>query len=266
MRYFLDSLDYNDELTKQLKKQHLEGIEDYKNTITDVNESDYIMLYHGTTLSNLNEILLNGILPRNTTGKSNFTGDILSNENLVYMTNKWHYFYAYNASENEKNEQVIENSLGYLPCYVEARVPKALLVEDEDFFHSRYVSNKLKNCIKKNNNYFELTGEECLAQYGTVAVLEDIKREWLFSFTVIADLDIFHKNFISPKSQYAKDLSSWARGRSKGKLKFIDLVELEDSYRNITYWMKDIPDNHIISDAFINERTNQLSLVINKVR
>lgn len=223
------------------------------------------MLYHGSSVDKLNNILLNGLLSRSKTNNSNFKGDLVSNENLVYMTNKWHYFYAYNAISEDLDEPTTGH-LPKIPCYIEAKVPKKFLVHDEDFFHSKYMLNKIKNCIKKNQRYLEVTWEESLAQYATVAVLEEVKREWFFSFTILLDMEKFFNNFISPNSQYAKDLRKWGEGKSKGKLKFMDLVELEDSEKNTTYFLKDIPKNYIITDAFINEITGMLSLKLGKIK
>ncbi len=258
MIYDLSLLNFEEEITSQLKYQHslmTEQLLKEKSFLNAINK-EYVTLYHGTSVENLNGILLNGFLIREKSNISNFKEDIESNKNLIYLTNKWHYFYAFNAYLNSSKE----DKMNYfdLPCYVEVKVPKYLLVEDEDFFFSLYVKNKLKKCIKQNKRYLELSWEESLAQYGTVAVLGDIDRKYLVSFTILADMDILYTNFISENSQYQKELANWAKGKGKGKLKSMELVALEDSPKNITYWMKDVPEGHIIREIFLNPKTNML--------
>jgi hypothetical protein len=82
-KYMVNTLNLNvEEVKKEAEKD--------KETIT---------LYQGTTSNRLNSILREGILPRKETGIDNWNwdGDKSSIENEVYMTNKWHYFYAFNS-------------------------------------------------------------------------------------------------------------------------------------------------------------------------
>lgn len=262
MRYDLSILDYEKEITEQLKLQHTEMVKELYDNLDNkkIDKDDYIMLYHGTNLRSLNSILIDGMLTRNITKVSNFNDVIISNEHLVYMTNKWHYFYAFNSFLLDVNSQDTMN----IPSYVEVKVPKALLVEDEDFFHSKYVKSKIKRCLKKNERYLEISWEECLAQYGTVAVIGKIPREYLFSFTILADLELFQKNFASEDCQYSKEVVNWGNSKGKGKLKFMDLVKLESSDINATYFMDSIPENNIIKGAFIND-SGMLSLQLEEI-
>lgn len=264
MKYDLSKLNYNEEIVNQLKEQHKELIEGIYSSKDDlkIDKNDTVTLYHGTSINSLNGILLNGILVRSEINISNFDKKVESNDKLIYMSNKWHYFYAHNAFKmNSKGK----DDYFSLPCYLEAKIPKALLVEDEDFLHSPYVKNKIKRCIKRNDKYLEISWEESLAQYGTVAIIGNLDRSLIESFTILADLNLFYENFISPASQYHKELIKWGEGKGKGKLKFMDLVELEDSAKNITYWMKDFPKDHIITDMFMNESTDMLSLKVGRV-
>lgn len=76
------------EYTKQ-QKMSFQGVEEPWETIT---------LYHGTTTRYLNNIIQNGLTPRKVNQVNNFV-EVPSNEELVYLTTKWHYWYAYNANQ-----------------------------------------------------------------------------------------------------------------------------------------------------------------------
>lgn len=115
-------------------------------------DKDTITLYHGTTTDRLNSILQNGILPRAKTGIDNWQGEKSSIETVTYMTNKWHYFYAFrtfqlyiNATYGDDFENI--KHLDTFPCYVECKVPKGLLVMDEDFLFTRFMVKKISSNI-----------------------------------------------------------------------------------------------------------------------
>ncbi|WCK57579.1 hypothetical protein PP175_26300 (plasmid) [Aneurinibacillus sp. Ricciae_BoGa-3] len=143
-----------------MREQHFENVNEMvKKGEKDNGQERLVTLYHGTSLYYLNDILLHGLVPRQVTGFSNYEEAYHSNEHLVYLTNKWHYFYAYKTYERLNEENVEQMNF---PCYVECKVPASNLTIDEDFFHSKYVHNRIKSAIKKRNPILELTFEECL--------------------------------------------------------------------------------------------------------
>lgn len=77
---------------------------------------DTVVLYHGTNSVYLNDILENGIKPRELTGNHNWkeSEKTHSNEKLVYLTNKWHYKYAY-ISLNKMLEEKYGDELSSNP-------------------------------------------------------------------------------------------------------------------------------------------------------
>ncbi|MDF2879644.1 MAG: hypothetical protein K0R54_201 [Clostridiaceae bacterium] len=256
MIFDLTIIDYTKEITNQLKEQHFRKIDKMiTNETFDNNDDSTITVYHGTSLYYLNDILLKGILPRDTTGIGNYSNEIASNKNLVYLTNKWHYFYAYNAFNSLNKSEIDTGSLN-IPCYVECKVPAKYCVIDEDFFHSNYIKQRLKSAIKKGNTTLEINYSECHAMYGTIAYLGAVPREYIKSFTILANIELLHKNFIDNNSKYQKQLRNWANGKGKGDLKLIDLANLEDDEYNVTFGTKDIPENYIITGVEPTQNSN----------
>lgn len=258
----LSRFDYTQELTDQLKKEHTRQVGELVNSGNRDNcETKKIKLFHGTSLRYFNDILLGGLQKRNITQRSNFEDEIKSNENLVYLTNKWHYWYAYKAVEtlNKMDEANVN-----VPCYIECEVEVKNLIMDEDFFHSKYVKTKLKNCLKRHEQYMELKYDECISQYGTVAHIGDISRDNVISITILAGAKTFLKNFIVPSSQYQKDLLKWGSGKGKGQLKFMDLLELEDQKYDLTFQLEDIPSGYTVKDIILDEENDRYRLYFNK--
>ncbi|PLS19538.1 hypothetical protein CVD28_03730 [Bacillus sp. M6-12] len=250
MKFDLTKIDFSKEITDQLKEQYHEMVR----YMVDTNESDnnnngYVTLFHGTNLKRLNTILLSGLVPSHITGINNFEGELKSNEHLVYLTRKWHYWYAFQTYMNYRMEETEDNRDIYnIPCYVEVRVPENKLIIDEDFFHSTYIKNRIKTAIKKHKTELEVSYEECLNQYATVAYMGKIERKDIVSFTLLVNINLFRKNFIEEKSLYMRDLEKWSQGKGKGKLSLEDLFRLEDDPANLTFMMKDIPKDNIITE------------------
>jgi hypothetical protein len=53
-----------------------------------------MILYHGTTERHLRAIQRHGLLPRRITGESNWSGDVESKEDFVYLTDAYPVYYA----------------------------------------------------------------------------------------------------------------------------------------------------------------------------
>jgi hypothetical protein len=236
--------------------------------------NDKIKLFHGTTLKYLNSILVNGLLPRKSLNVNNWE-ERPSHEEVCYLTNKWHYFYAdqsttmYMKNNFEENNHRWWENYETFPCYVELSIPRELLVADEDFIGTTYMIHKLNKFMQKNQEikWNELISwEESLANYGTVGILGSIKPENLISFTIIADIEWFYRYINSSGSQYHKDYLKWQGGKGKGKLKFMELLELEDKSSKIaTWWMKDIPKNSLIHSFTWDPEKNKILLKFNEI-
>lgn len=251
----------------QLYKEQVEEI-NIKEVKSEIDLSDTVTLYHGTTFGHLNSILKYGILPRAITNIDNWEDVELilpSTSNVVYLTNKWHYFYAYQATGTymEKNYQRINwwDTGETFPCYVECVVPKALLVADEDFFNSKYMTQKIKTSIKKGKE-LTVSWEESLAHYATVGVLGGVQPEWIRSFSVLAEPKLYYDFFLGD-TPYSKEFWAWTQGKGKGKIKLIDMMKREDqSLSNATWMMKDAPKGWTrISEVGVNPETGNLAIV-----
>jgi hypothetical protein len=226
----------------------------------EIDENDTISLYHGTSTHYLNEILQNGLLARKDTCHNNWE-KLPSFEYLTYLTNKWQYAFAFNAVM-ELFEK--ENILSY-PCYVEFKIPKALLVADEDLINTKYMVNRINKSIRKNGGklVLDMTWEESLAQQGTVAYLGNIPKKYLESFTIIGDWDFIDKYVANDKSDYMLDYKQLQEGKGKGKrVKAIDMITREtESNLNLTWFMKDLENNAVISEIFYDKDLDRLRCI-----
>lgn len=257
--------------------------EDYVNFLSQVSdevynlvdENDTITLYHGTTTEYLNKILAEGLLPRQVTGTSNW--ELESAEKFTYLTNKWHYYYAYRANEEvlvkKFGEDYIEQpegrwwqTLDPLPCYIECKIPKALLFADEDMFLTTYMYKKLKTNAKKAEKAGEedvaisVGWEESLAQYGTAAVYGGVPAKYIHSFTVLGEPTMYLDMFDENKS-YLKDFRQWQSGKGKGKrFDMMKMLEREThSDLNGTWWLKEFK-GRIIHKFVINPSNGKLAI------
>ena len=68
--------------------------------------SEYLLLYHGTSLSKLESILKDGIMPRRLSGKSNWD-DNESHDNMVYLTNSYAPYYSLASLEDDDDKPVV---------------------------------------------------------------------------------------------------------------------------------------------------------------
>jgi hypothetical protein len=276
----LNTDDYrNDEgkfdVVKYLKDSHVKVLESMneRDLVSDSNKKDTVTLYHGTTTAHLNNILKNGLLPRKETNNDNWSEISSSASNVIYLTNKWHYFYAYQATQSHLIEkgrkEGIEPEPWFMtwetvPCYIECEVPKSLLVPDEDFFHSHYISRKIKSALKKERDYIEITWEESLAHYATVGVVGGIPVEYIKSFSILGEVEL-QKELMFDKSAYQKDMKKWASGKGKGDLKLLDLMKREDSsLLNGAWFMHQIPKNKEIIQIGKNPASNTIAIVFER--
>jgi hypothetical protein len=269
MKFDLTKIDYTKEITEQLKEQYHEMVNSLiQKGERDNQDNSMVTLFHGTNLKRLNTILLSGLVPNNITGINNFEGELKSNEHLIYLTNKWHYWYAFQTYMNYRIEEQEDNRDIYnIPCYVEVRVPANRLIIDEDFFHSSYIKTRLKSALKKGKTELELSYQECLSQYATVAHIGRIERKDIVSFTLLVNLDLVRTNFIQEGSRYMQDLEKWSHGKGKGKLSLEELFILEDDPANLTFTLKDIPKDNVITE-FVrkdNDEERRFALRFGKV-
>lgn len=262
------------DVTKMVKESIMEQIQNWEKDYDreKINENDYVKLYHGTSSYYLNSILQNGILPRRETGNDNFE-HVSSNEVVTYLSNKWHYHYAYHANEELLRKEYGEDwsmnpkaqwwlTLNPVPVYIECKIPKQLLVLDEDIVHSRYFTNKVKQANKKGKA-LELTWEDCLTHYGTVGVIGAIKPEWITSFTVLADAKLYLE-LKDENGAYEREVSAWFKGKGKGKLKKQDLKNIEAKHQMVgTFPIDMIPNGCLVTEFGLNDR-KQFTLVVNK--
>lgn len=238
---------------KEAYKSKIKNIADNWNSI-QIDEKDTISLFHGTSTHYLNSILALGLLPRKDTDNSNWEHHA-SIDNVVYLTRKWHYFFAHHSARKLNHDAGTPS----IPCYIECKVPKALLVPDEDFIVSKYVVEKFNRCVKKGT-LFALDWEESLKYYGTVGVLGGVLPQYIESFTILGEPQFFAK-IMDERGQYHKDWWGWQNGKGKGTLKLKDLLLMESmSNRNGTWQISELGKNPQIKNVQLDETRQQIQL------
>jgi len=259
-----------DGIMEQIRELDVEEIK------RNMDKTDTITLYHGTNTYYLNSILENGILPQNLTGISNWDNPkALANENVVYLTNKWHYWYAYNSLEKVlertygENWRDIKEAQWYntgkiFPIYLKINVPRSLCVLDEDIVYSKLVKDKISQAVKRDGDLtLNLTWEDCLAYHGTVGVLGSIPREYIESIHILADGQL-HDMLMGSRTQYQKDFRKWMAGKGKGKLKNKDLQEIESRYKYTGHVsVKQFPPGYKVSQCAFDKKAQRMGVVLN---
>ncbi|MFP3727956.1 hypothetical protein U8V72_22455 [Priestia filamentosa] len=238
---------------------------------------DTVTLYHGTNTYYLNKILEQGILPQNLTGNNNWRKEeALANENIVYLTNKWHYFYAYNSIEmllekkygedwSSKEEGQWWINKNVFPIYLTIKIPKVYLTLDEDIVYSKYVKDKIKQAVKKKSEFnLNLTWNDCLSHHGTVGVRGSIPKEFIEDIHVLGDAHLYLE-LMNKKGKYQRDFRKWMDGKGKGNLTNLDyLIGREGSYKyNGVVPLKAIPKGYKISQFYYNEKLGEMAAIGN---
>lgn len=213
------------QFTKNQKKQFKEVKEPW----------DTVTLFHGTTTRHLNSILQHGLTPRMENQVSNFD-DVPSNEELVYLTTRWHYWYAYNANQQSIIRQVGEERFdkeeiedlwretGDLPMYISCEVPRELLTLDEDVVYQYNIRKGMKEGrIQKPE---DITVEMSLEQ-GTVASLTPIGLEYINEIVILGNGE-YRSHLLD--GSYGADASNWFKGFGLGDTDMWELIWLECSH------------------------------------
>ncbi|ESU31293.1 hypothetical protein G3A_17445 [Bacillus sp. 17376] len=196
------------------------------------NPWDTIPLYHGTTSKYLNDILRNGIVPRKNSAHHNFQ-ESPSNEHLVYLSNKWHYWYAYHSNKESIIRKVGQKryeteSIGALwnetndfPIYVCCDIPKELLTLDEDVVYQFDVKHKINSGFIKEPS--DISISDCLAQ-GTIASLKEIDPIYINEIVILGSPE-YRDELL--EGQYGAEANNWFNGWGLGDMTRADLSTLE---------------------------------------
>lgn len=218
---------------EQMKAEIIEYTKKQKESFKEVKEPwETITLYHGTTTRYLNDILKHGLTPRKTNKRNNFI-HVPSNEELVYLTSKWHYWYAYNANnesliEHVGEERHLKEPISQLwketsdfPMYVVCEVPVELLTLDEDVVYQQDVKKNIREGIIKTPK--DISVETCMNQ-GTVASLDTISPEYINEIIILGNEEF--RDYLLD-GQYGQDVSNWFKGFGTGHSDLLDLNMLE---------------------------------------
>lgn len=186
-----------------------------------VPSKDMVRVYHGTSTSHLHDILTYGLQPRSVTNRSNWNithngENLASIDDVVYVTTKWHYYYANVVARQNKEA---------FPCYIAFDIPKSALIPDEDAFHSKLSSERFWTYFySKGRQPFHLSGEESLLFYHTASIPLGIPLSCIKEVTVLGDHD-FLTDILSPSSTYSQCLEEWSQGRLEREVKMSSLYK-----------------------------------------
>lgn len=239
-------LDEMKEAIKQYTKKQ-------KSEFKEVKEPwDTVTLYHGTTTRHLNSILQHGLTPRMVNQNSNFE-EVPSNEELVYMTTRWHYWYAYNANEQSLTKQVGEERYEMeevedlwretedIPMYIACEVPRELLTLDEDVVYQYNIRKGMSDGSIQRPE--DITLEMCLEQ-GTVASLAPITLEYINEIVILGNVDF--RNYLLDGS-YGQDVSNWFKGLGLGYTDMWEIIMLECSHFKKGHHVFDVsPEENVL--------------------
>lgn len=265
-------------IQEMLKKTFMEQVKqfDIEELKRKENKTDTVTLYHGTNSVHLNSILENGILPHNLTGRHNWEDERAKpNENVVYLTNKWHYWYAYNSLEKLLRDKYGEDWSSVpeaqwwltgnpMPLYIECKVPKVYLTLDEDIVYSKFIKDKVKAAMKKGEDLeLNVNWEDCLAHQGTVGVRGGIRKEFIHSITFLGDPKLYLA-LMGEKTVYQKEFRKWIEGKGKGKMKNENLINVEQQYDFIgNIQVKSLPKGYKISQLYYDKSEKSIGFILN---
>lgn len=191
-----------------------------------------IRLFHGTHTSHLESILKHGLLPSIQTRNNNWSKITDgSHPALVYVTDKWHYFFSSNTAPR---------AAGF-PCYIEFDVPKELLLADDDYFVSAHFSRLAKREEAEGKSGTEVIAkhgspQNSLEHCGVAAIIGRLPAEFIRSFTIIADRDWLKRHIIQDSSPYEKERKAWTNGFGKGRMTHQDMLRFEQDSDFIKKW------------------------------
>lgn len=268
MSYNVDAFTFKDR--HELYKLQQEYINETKrgeyNKLTSKN--DTITLYHGTSSHLIPEILANGLRPRKATGANQWEHVGSSIHDLVYLTNKWHYFFALNTATDYYDEVFGEHwgipdiDLPAYPCYIEVDVPLASLTLDEDIFMSAYMQDLYEKHDGNPAPY--ATVEGALENYGTLAHIGAIPPSAIKSFTILGNKQVM---LYCIEGEYHDDYIHWQKGLGLGKLSLQHIKKWEMSLAgNKTYDVALLPKNKRIIDVQVDKHSLKVSLKTEKIK
>lgn len=216
-----------------MKSKILKYTNDLARSFTTIeNPWDTVTLYHGSTTGFLNNILRNGILPRKYSLYHNFKENP-SNEHLVYLSNKWHYWYAYHANKESlirkvgqerydtENIRNLWNETSEFPMYIICDVPKELLTLDEDIVYQYDIKHKIRSGYIKDPT--DISISECLTQ-GSIASLKPIDPLFINEIIILGSPE-YREELL--EGQYGKEVNNWFNGWGMGELTSDGLTNYE---------------------------------------
>lgn len=119
-----------------------------------------MILYHGTSESNLNKILEQGsIQPRGTAGKSNWEHTIISSPDRVYLTTAYAGYFAANVSKENERWAIIEIDTDFL--------------DEDNFFPDEDV---IAQIAYRSKDFNEVWGDKPVKEYSLLELTKYVRE------------------------------------------------------------------------------------------
>jgi hypothetical protein len=243
----LDSLFIKEKMEKELAKAR-----------ELMSQNEFIKIYIGTTTPLIQDTLVNGIKIKT------FHSEIEPNRNkALTVTNKWHYYDAYQKTNAFMKKEYGENWFTQkqlqwwltgesLPCYFTCNIPKRWLLPDETYFKSNYIIEQFKNAMTYGGSV-GLTGVESLKKNGTASIMEDIPVGYIESVTILGEGQLYLE-LTEESGTYFYEVQEWKIGKGMGFLTAEDLEIREmQSDLNLTVPFEEIA---VVMEA-INRESNK---------
>lgn len=191
-----------------------------------------IRLFHGTTTKYLAEIQEKGLVPRAMTKNSNWNVEktvktcfgyerpLESLSDRIYLTDLWHYFFAFNAAMMADEQWWKTWSVA--PIFLEVEVREENLAPDEDYVHNgrrviqrihdaakrlgldeksnemlkisvdmKYPDTRIDVSAKSQTERVKVTWKDAMEEYGCVAHIGRILPSQVKSITVLGDIRLY---------------------------------------------------------------------------
>ncbi|WP_144536709.1 hypothetical protein [Bacillus thuringiensis] len=239
-----------------------------KQLFTELKEPwNVVRVYYGTTSKKLNDILQHGIIPQN---------DVPSNPELVSLTTKWHYWYAFQENQKSLIETVgqeryesesitsLWNETGDFPIYISFEVPKEILVVDENVVHQLDIKKKIQNGDIESPDDISL--EDCL-EHGMIASIDTI-QPWYIDEVNIIGSEEYRADLLD--GAYGEEANLWFKEFENGSITADSLNLYEQvAYGNLVKVVVFSPiteDNPKIKRVYIKDEKLQIDFDWNWIK
>lgn len=250
-------------LKQEIIQKQLSKLKDLQNLKIPKN-AKFVRLHIPMILQDLNEALAFGLRSEKDQFDEIKEGSDLSLYTLN-ATDKWHYFQSVNKAniyvmeshdENAMEDPNLQwwNSYETMPCFIEVLIPEMFLLPSLSYLNMLEDKGELKKHV---------SWKDSLKKHGTVSMMGFIPREWIVSFTIMADGKLLYEELIGPSNLYMKEYIQWVDTGAKGSLQNAELMmRIQKSNMIGTWYMEQMPELFTINEVQISGEKKQIEIKI----